>query len=144
MGLIEPAAVVLEGAEPVRLAQQPVDGRVLAAKVAGAADVVVAGGRHEAGDVGVRAVRALGHAVEPLVHHADGLDLAPRAARREGVGPARQHLIAALEEDPDVVVAVLGRLAFILAQLRQRLGRRPLGLFQQCQTVHAQPEQVVP
>ena len=114
LGSVEPFAVVLHGTQAVWLAQEPVDGRVLAAEIGGGADEVVAVGGHQTGDVGVRAVRTLGHAVEPRVHHVDGLYVAPRAARWEGVGAAGEHLVAALQQHADVVVAVLLRLSFIL------------------------------
>ena len=93
--VVEPFAVVLHRPQPIgRVAHEPVDGRILAREVGGRGDEIVAVGRHQTGDVRVRTVRTLGHAVDPFVDHVDGFDLPPGAARREGVRTARQHLNA--------------------------------------------------
>lgn len=67
LGLVEPLGVVLVGAQ-VGGAEVAGDGGVGSGEVHGAAGEVLARQSHEGGDVGVRAIWALGNSLDPLRH----------------------------------------------------------------------------
>ena len=77
----------------------------------------------------MRTVRTLGDSADPVGHLIDGFDVAPRAARREGVGAAGEDPVTRGPQDANVVVAVLLRLALVLTQAGHVLRSRPRSLF---------------